>query len=64
MFKNKAKFLLALYLFGIVSCNPKTEDTEGKEILVLAAASLTDVLNELAASYTNDMGVTVTFSFA
>ena len=64
MFKNKAKFLLALSLFGIVSCNPKTEDTDGKEILVLAAASLTDVLNELAASYKNDTGVTVTFSFA
>ena len=64
MFKNKAKFLLTLSLFGIVSCSPKTEDTEGKEILVLAAASLTDVLNELAASYKENTGVTVTFSFA
>ena len=64
MFKNKAKFLLMLYLFCIVSCNLKTEDTKDKEILVLAAASLTDVLNELAASYKNDTGVTVTFSFA
>lgn len=64
MFKNKVKFLLALSLFGIVSCSPKTEDTESKEILVLAAASLTDVLNELATSYKEITGVTVTFSFA
>lgn len=64
MFKNKVKFLLALSLFGIISCSPKTEDTESKEILVLAAASLTDVLNELAASYKETTGVTVTFSFA
>lgn len=64
MFKNKAKFLLALSLFGIVSCNPKTEDTESKEVLMLAAASLTDVLTELAATYKDATGVTVTFSFA
>lgn len=64
MFKNKLKFLLAVSLFGIVSCNPKTGDTEGKEVLVLAAASLTDVLTELATTYKDTTGVTVTFSFA
>lgn len=64
MFKSKIKFLLIVYLFVIISCNSKTKDTEGKEIIVLAAASLTDVLTELASSYKDTTGVTVTFSFA
>lgn len=64
MFKSKIKFLLLVYLFGIISCNSKTKDTEDKEIIVLAAASLTDVLTELASSYKDTTGVTVTFSFA
>lgn len=64
MFKNKLKFLLVVSLFGIVSCNPKTENTEGKEIIVLAAASLTDVLTELSQTYKDITGVTVIFSFA
>ena len=50
--------------FGIISCSPKSKDTEGKEVLVLAAASLTDVLTELATTYKEATGVTVTFSFA
>ncbi|WP_297248486.1 molybdate ABC transporter substrate-binding protein [uncultured Brachyspira sp.] len=59
--------LLISYLF--ISCgSSNTADdtaktnTENKEILVLAAASLTDVLTELANNYKT--GTTVTFSFA
>ena len=50
---NIVKFLFGVSLigFGIISCSPKSKDTEGKEVLVLAAASLTDVLTELATTY-------------
>lgn len=63
---NIIKFLFGVSLigFGIISCSPKSKDTEGKEVLVLAAASLTDVLTELATTYKKATGVTVTFSFA
>lgn len=63
---NIVKFLLGVSLLGIgiVSCSPKAKDTESKEVLVLAAASLTDVLTELASTYKDATGVTVTFSFA
>ena len=63
---NIVKFLFGVSLigFGIISCSSKSKDTEGKEVLVLAAASLTDVLTELATTYKEATGVTVTFSFA
>ena len=62
--------LLISYLF--ISCGSKnteqsnvnTENAESKEILVLAAASLTDVLRELGNNYKTETGTTVTFSFA
>ena len=58
--------LLISYLF--VSCgsadNTAQTNTKNKEILVLAAASLTDVLTELANNYKTETGTTVTFSFA
>ncbi|MEI0557180.1 molybdate ABC transporter substrate-binding protein [Brachyspira intermedia] len=61
--------LLISYLF--ISCgssnttdNTAKTNTENKEILVLAAASLTDVLTELANNYKTETGTTVTFSFA
>uniref|UniRef100_UPI003F4B9D58 molybdate ABC transporter substrate-binding protein n=1 Tax=Brachyspira catarrhinii TaxID=2528966 RepID=UPI003F4B9D58 len=61
--------LLISYLF--ISCgssntadNTSKTNTENKEILVLAAASLTDVLTELANNYKTETGITVTFSFA
>lgn len=61
--------LLISYLF--VSCgssntadNASQTNTKNKEILVLAAASLTDVLTELANNYKTETGTTVTFSFA
>ncbi|WP_300744265.1 molybdate ABC transporter substrate-binding protein [uncultured Brachyspira sp.] len=61
--------LLISYLF--ISCgSSNTADdtaktnTENKEILVLAAASLTDILTELANNYKTETGITVTFSFA
>ena len=61
--------LLISYLF--ISCgSSNTADdtaktnTENKEILVLAAASLTDVLTELDNNYKTETGTTVTFSFA
>ena len=61
--------LLISYLF--ISCgssnttdNTSKTNTENKEISVLAAASLTDVLTELANNYKTETGTTVTFSFA
>ena len=61
--------LLIYYLF--ISCgssnttdNTSKTNTENKDILVLAAASLTDVLTELANNYKTETGTTVTFSFA
>lgn len=61
--------LLISYLF--ISCgssnttdNTSKTNTENKDILVLAAASLTDVLTELANNYKTETGTTVTFSFA
>ena len=53
--------LLISYLF--ISCG-SSKNAENKEILVLAAASLTDVLTELANNYKTETGTTVTFSFA
>ncbi|KLI31615.1 molybdate ABC transporter substrate-binding protein [Brachyspira hyodysenteriae] len=53
--------LLISYLF--ISCG-SSKTAENKEILVLAAASLTDVLTELANNYKTETGTTVTFSFA
>ncbi|WP_157153164.1 molybdate ABC transporter substrate-binding protein [Brachyspira murdochii] len=58
--------LIISYLF--ISCsssntdNNKTSSSNNKEILVLAAASLTDVLTELANNYKTE--TQVTFSFA
>ncbi|MDO6993035.1 molybdate ABC transporter substrate-binding protein [Brachyspira innocens] len=60
--------LIISYLF--ISCsssntdNNKTSSSNNKEILVLAAASLTDVLTELANNYKTETGTIVTFSFA
>ena len=60
--------LIISYIF--VSCsssntdNNKTSSSNNKEILVLAAASLTDVLTELANNYKTETGTIVTFSFA
>ena len=61
--------LLISYLF--ISCgssnttdNTSKTNTENKDILVLAAASLTDVITELANNYKTETGTTVTFSFA
>ncbi|WP_300753324.1 molybdate ABC transporter substrate-binding protein [uncultured Brachyspira sp.] len=64
--------LIISYIF--VSCsNSNTADNKtsssntssnNKEILVLAAASLTDVLTELANNYKTETGTQVTFSFA
>ncbi|MEI0611305.1 molybdate ABC transporter substrate-binding protein [Brachyspira pilosicoli] len=58
-------FFLLSYLF--VSCNQSNNtqsNSENKEIYVLAAASLTDVLTELANNYKQETSTEVIFSFA
>lgn len=58
-------FFLLSYLF--VSCNQSNNtqsNSENKEIYVLAAASLTDVLTELANNYKQETATEIIFSFA
>lgn len=58
-------FFLISYLF--VSCNQSNNtqsNSENKEIYVLAAASLTDVLTELANNYKQETSTEIIFSFA
>ena len=58
-------FFLISYLF--VSCNQSNNtqsNSKNKEIYVLAAASLTDVLTELANNYKEETSTDVIFSFA
>lgn len=58
-------FFLISYLF--VSCNQSNSaksNSENKEIYVLAAASLTDVLTELANNYKQETSTEIIFSFA
>lgn len=60
-----AMFLISSFLF--VSCNQSNNtqsNSENKEIYVLAAASLTDVLTELANNYKEETSTEVIFSFA
>ena len=60
-----AIFLISSFLF--VSCNQSNNtqsNSENKEIYVLAAASLTDVLTELANNYKEETSTEVIFSFA
>lgn len=60
-----AIFLISSFLF--VSCNQSNNtqsNSENKEIYVLAAASLTDVLTELANNYKEETSIEVIFSFA
>lgn len=58
-------FFLISYLF--VSCNQSNNtqsNSKNKEIYVLAAASLTDVLTELANNYKQETSTEIIFSFA
>ncbi len=58
-------FFLISYLF--VSCNQSNNtqsNSENKEIYVLVAASLTDVLTELANNYKQETSTEIIFSFA
>ena len=43
---------------------PRSEASSGPELLVFAAASLTDALGEIGASYETRTGVRVLYSFA
>ena len=52
---------LAALLVGIVTLVP--HGLEAAEVIVFAAASLTESLNEIAAMHTKDSGETITFSF-
>jgi molybdate transport system substrate-binding protein len=52
---------LAALLVGIVTLVP--HGLEAAEVIVFAAASLTESLNEIAAMHTKDSGESITFSF-
>ncbi|WP_300369861.1 molybdate ABC transporter substrate-binding protein [Brachyspira sp.] len=66
---KKLIFLILLISYSFIACGTKNTsqsnaNTENKEILILAAASLTDVLTELANNYKEETGTEVIFSFA
>ena len=58
-------FFLISYLFVLCNQSNNTQsNSENKEIYVLAAASLTDVLTELANNYKKETSTEIIFSFA
>lgn len=54
---------LVLVLFALAACTPPAQ-TQRPELVVFAAASLTDAFTELGATFTEENGVSVTFIFA
>ena len=53
---------IVVFLLGVVlGCSPQRG--EGRELLVFAAASLTDVLSEAGRAYQTESGVLVSFSY-
>lgn len=55
---------LALSMFMMTGCGGDEEDAEKPEVTVLAAASLTDALNEIIAEYEKDAECVITPSYA
>lgn len=60
----KKLFIVLFVLLAIISCSNKKQAIENKEILVLAAASLTDVMKELSRIYEESNNIKINFSFA
>jgi molybdate transport system substrate-binding protein len=51
-------------LFGLLTCFVSLAHAEPKELVIFAAASLTDALNEIGNAYTKESKIPVKFSFA
>jgi molybdate transport system substrate-binding protein len=56
--------LFLLVLAALLPISVQAQDTPRREIVVFGAASLTDVLGEIAAAFTRDTGIAVKTSFA
>lgn len=64
----KAKKLLSLLLalamvFALAACSSNDEPEAREEIVVFAAASMTETLNQIKETYEKDHNVTLTFNF-
>ncbi|MDO4485575.1 MAG: molybdate ABC transporter substrate-binding protein [Bacillota bacterium] len=56
--------VLALSMLALTGCGSEEETAETTEVTVLAAASLTDALDEIIAEYEKDANCTITPSYA
>lgn len=56
--------VLALSMLALTGCGSEEETAETPEVTVLAAASLTDALDEIIAEYEKDANCTITPSYA
>lgn len=64
----KAKKLLSLLLalamvFALAACSSNDEPKASEEVVVFAAASMTETLNQIKETYEKDHNVTLTFNF-
>lgn len=64
----KAKKLLSLVLamamvFALAACSSNDEPKASEEVVVFAAASMTETLNQIKETYEKDHNVTLTFNF-
>ncbi len=68
MFPTTLRKLLGACLLLVLSCTlgvaPRAADAPSQELLVFGAASLTNVLDEIGAAYTQQTGQRVKFSYA
>ncbi|HLA73089.1 MAG TPA: molybdate ABC transporter substrate-binding protein, partial [Steroidobacteraceae bacterium] len=62
--KNVSALLCAVLLAFTASSPAAAQETKKPELLVFAAASLTNVLGELSPAFEKEAGVTVKLSFA
>lgn len=63
---TKRDFLIVCLVFITVSCHPqspKVSQTDDSELVVAAAANLTDAFAEIGPRFTNETGIRVVFSF-
>src|SRR5262245_16064847 len=56
--------VLAVLVFGLVASMAQAADPPKEELLVFAAASLTNVMQDIGAAYTKESNQPVKFSFA
>ena len=56
--------LATLLIFNITSCSPSTTSNDKKELIIFAAASMTETLNEIKALYENEnKNVNIIYNF-